>query len=574
MNSKYYLNLFLFLFFVFSADAQLSKKSVKTIETQIEKSYELNDFESVIFLVNQLKANNQLLKANLFEYWFNSVYKFHDLREVKKCSKYYDRFIKGTKGDKKISAQSKYRLESFSNIFPLFIEGENHLKNKSYSEAADVFNKINEIDSIYWQVHFNLSYIYANLGDYQSVFKHSNISLKWNPEAYKLNYLLAYAQFQLKDYDATIITVDKLIEMDEADGGRHELKAHAYFQMGLYQKAIESINRAIQINANQIEYYGFKYSCELKMNNSLGIINSLVEILKIDTLNSAYINTASKFINEVDDRGRLLAVLDSTIYKYPNELNLKLLRINHLSSIDSADYKKGLPIYDDIINSDTNNAYYHFLKGEFIFNAFNQKKTRKDQAYSHLLKANELDPFYYKTYDYLCRLFMWNDAKVTKKYKKLAIKNMYAKIEKDVENPDAYFELAKAYDLPINGYGSGMKYKDSVLRYYELSMLKGMDSLKVMLKRSYVFVQLNMHEECIESYEWLLTQTKNSAVVNSAVHYIPRSYRALKQYGNEKCFILKALKNNGNNISLKKRLIEVEQLMKRKGIKQVNCNDE
>lgn len=560
MKKYCYIITILSLCFSLSAKAQLSRKATKQINAQIESSYALNEFDKVIISTKKLTSSERSLNNKIFECWINSAYELHDLKEAITCYEYYNAFIKETRNNKKISKRSLNRIESLSLITPLFRKGiQDYQADRNHSGTIEKFKEINAIDALFWQPHYYLAQLYITLNKFDLIIEQSQIALKWNPKIYELNYILAYSLFEVKEYEASIINIDKFLKVDNSSEDAHELKAHAFYNLNQYQAGIESINQAIQINPNQIEYYNLKFFCELKIESSEDCFATLIEILNLDTTNSRYIRTAYDFINRVDNRPLYLAILDSAISVSPNNLNLKLLSITQLKPQDKTNYKKNVSIFNDIIKLDSNNAYYHFLKGEFLFNAFNQKSNRTEESYFHLLRAYTLDPFNYQTYNYICRLHMFGDSKITKKFKILAIKNMQIKIKNDKNNPNAYFELAEAYNLPINGYGSGNKYKDSVLKYYDLSLLKGADSLTVMEQRGYILSSLKMYEKCIENYQWLLKQPISNTFRKLAHSYIASSYKSLKKYTKERDAILIAIDKFPDDKSLKKRLKEINR---------------
>jgi tetratricopeptide (TPR) repeat protein len=205
------------------------------------------------------------------------------------------------------------------------------------------------------------------------------------------------------------------------------------------------------------------------------------------------------------------------------------LRVSILDPKTPEEYQVGKSDFDKIksIGKTPNSSY---LKGLFCKNG-NHTESRED-AIEAFVDENRNDPFHYDTYDQLIHMYLWKDNKVTRRYQSLAVVNMTKKAKVFPNDSSVYFELSQAYRLPRNGYGN-YTYYDSTLKYLNIALHKGYDSLIVINKRAQCFKDLKMFDKSLKDYQWLLSKSKSQYSIIHCYWNISNSYRGLKQFDKE-----------------------------------------
>ncbi|MCB0739088.1 MAG: hypothetical protein KDC92_16380, partial [Bacteroidetes bacterium] len=298
-------------------------------------------------------------------------------------------------------------------------------------------------------------------------------------------------------------------------------------------------------------------------------INVLFKLLHFQPDNESYLSQLSLITKATGLREYLFDKCDSVSETDYMQAWPYLAKAPFYERYNDETYHAAIKNYDALIATDPENWNYYFQKGEFIYLSITSRAldddfraTRRKVAISALEKSLELNPDHFYTYNYLNRITMWSNSTECKRYRKMAIAAMHKKAHRNKPNPQYYFELAEAYDLPLNGYGSSSLTKDSVLKYYNLALIHGMDSSTIIAERRHVYAALHNYEASNKDHYWMANHTTNA---KSKIHYyyaIANNYSAMKQPAKAKEMLLKIKELDPNEQSISRRLREVEKELK------------
>ncbi|MBT3935647.1 MAG: tetratricopeptide repeat protein [Bacteroidetes bacterium] len=552
--------LFVLILFGFVGFAQQSKKEIKQDNKRIQISYDGSDYSTVVFIATKLVYNKVDLDSKTFEYWLNSSYLLHDLDAALQCYVYFKHKNIPTKLEKKISSEALVKLNNLQLIYehyPQVTEGIDH--DKSRSEKINTLKNIIEIDPNYIQPYYYLGGFQLNNREYQSAITSMRKVLEVDPKVTYARLVIATAQFYLKQYEKSIAGFELLIKRGEKTEVVYSTKAYAHYNLNQYEKSIDLIEKALNLNQHNKEFCRLKVACERKLEKPMNELESLLKIVEFDIDDKIVNDRIVELANKIDAKNVVLVCLEKCIVKEPQNPGYYLFRIRLYSSQNQNEFENAMSDFDKLISMDSLDAHYYYLKGVFIYNS--KIELRKEQAQEVFEKALSLDPYFFKTYDYICRLHMWGDSRITKKYKKLAIKNLNIKVANNPKDGQASFDLAEAYDLPQNGYGSGTKYRDSTLKYYDMALINDFDSMTVIGERKYLYSLLGKYENCIEDNLWMIERSNNPSYLINCYYSLANCYARLEQYEKEKEVLLKIKKDYPDSF-LEKRLIEVDKNIK------------
>ncbi len=143
-------------------------------------------------------------------------------------------------------------------------------KQQQYEGAAAEFRKLVEEDPLYEAGYRVLGDCYLELKRYTDASDAFEKAVELDPENFVSAQGLAIARFNLKDYDGSISAISKAENLAKSPPQKyqlHHIRGSSYYQQGDFQKAVDELNRAVEIqrgNFADILELGISY---FRLNN-------------------------------------------------------------------------------------------------------------------------------------------------------------------------------------------------------------------------------------------------------------------------------------------------------------------
>jgi len=128
-----------------------------------------------------------------------------------------------------------------------FQQGNEFLKQKSYSEAVEEYNKLLKIDSNYFQAWTNRGYALAGLKEYEAMRESCSTAAIINPSAVYAWNCQGEALHNLRQDQKAIAAFDRAIALNQTDPIFLINKSESLGALGDNQGSLDSIQRAIKI---------------------------------------------------------------------------------------------------------------------------------------------------------------------------------------------------------------------------------------------------------------------------------------------------------------------------------------
>ena len=128
-----------------------------------------------------------------------------------------------------------------------FQQGNELLKQKSFTEAVNEYNKLLNIDSNYFQAWTNRGYALAGLQKYEQMRQSCSTATIINPEAVYAWNCQGEALHNLKQYSEATIAFDRAIALNKTDPIFAINKSESLRALGENEASVASIEQAIQI---------------------------------------------------------------------------------------------------------------------------------------------------------------------------------------------------------------------------------------------------------------------------------------------------------------------------------------
>ncbi len=542
MKTRIFLSLLIFFTSIF-AFGQYSKKRLKEIDSEIEQAYQEGKYNRVIEWCGTLKLTDAKISPATFEYWLNSAYQLHDMNISLSLLELYEQELVVLRSYKKLSDETLAKLAKLHHIDSIYDRSIlNQQSSKINAEQKKMVENMIAIDSTFWQPYMLLGNINYFQLDYPETIKAIKKVLQWQPDNVQALQEIGYSYFNVGDYKSSLFY---LVQVEEPYDISTYLVTVAYanYHIEDYEQALWHCKEALKQPLNyqqKISCYSLKLNCERNLSMKKDEIETLYTFLALDTvkINESNVSYTYHLTKETLGFDESLNKARQHVKKYPANINYLLLKVYHYPYHNQAYYNEAISDFNRLVELDPTNYNFYMLQGRYLFNSEHSREQRAlaKTAFEH---AYQLDSSQYDVHEYMCRLFLWHDTKISKRYKKKAITNMTAKITKDPNNPIGYLDLAKAYDLPTSGYGNNNKYLDSMLKYYNKALVLGGDSFSVLVERRQVYSSLGMFEKSNADHSWIANHTKYSQTKKMCYYSIANNYMSLTQYENAKEVILK-----------------------------------
>jgi tetratricopeptide (TPR) repeat protein len=557
-DSKRSISIVILILICLNSFSQLPNNFQKAYYKQIKKAYKAENYGLTDSLCVYTLNQGFPLNKNPFEYWLDATYQLKSLLKANKCYSYFESQYKNTIYEKLINKDYLAKLKRLSEIqflmSTIWDKNGNLLKDE---KVIGILNRVIDLEPDFYEPHQYLAYGYLFYENYEKAIIHAEKSLELKPDLYYTYTILADANLKLKNYEKTLEILEKISEIQEPNSWFYDTKSTCEYETGDYENCLSSIKKAIELNPNIPRYYNNLetiYFRTKQFDKMLSPMLKTLELEEIDFEKLQYIHFISITSQKEDS---VLNIINNKIKTGGDNDKYILFRTLYYSPQDENDFDAAMNDYNRLIMSDPENALYYYLKGEFVFNVYTSDKEIRSIGKKALEKAIIYDPNNFKAYEYLCRFNLFSDAKRAKEVKHIAIENLRRKAYETPDSAENYYILALAFDLPINGYGYEKLYNDSIVKYLNLAINLGHDSVKTLQKRAETFEDMKKYEEAISDYLWLYEKTDSDYLKSHILYKLSDCFKLNKEYEKAREYIIKVKELYPQHFN-KWRLIDIE----------------
>lgn len=154
-----------------------------------------------------------------------------------------------------------------------------------YADAREEFHKVLLNRPSFSAVLYMISICYTLEKKYSDGLIFANRSLEFNPESAMNHYAQGLASAGMEEYDSAIISFENAIELDPDNDDFHAQLALTYLQKQILGKAELHINKALEINPNNIMALGLKSHYENLFSRGDSAKSLLDKALEVDPTN-------------------------------------------------------------------------------------------------------------------------------------------------------------------------------------------------------------------------------------------------------------------------------------------------
>jgi tetratricopeptide (TPR) repeat protein len=313
-------------------------------------------------------------------------------------------------------------------------------------------------------------------------------------------FLKAEECYTNKQYEKSIKYIEKAIAINSENDVNFFALAKVYKEMGKYDRAMQAINKALQLNPIH-EYYFQKsllYSHLKDYNNALNVVEKAINLsgielykeyqasfymfngqydLAIDEFNKLYDNgynfnepSQLNYVNMLIDKEfytKAMVVINTALES--DSLNPKYLHQKGLIYFGMAEYKNAIQTFQKAINNCDDeiglreDSCFFIAESNFLLGNYEASIQGFNELIKEMLQNKEIylkDKIYQNASDFFDTLLMYyaylcNKLDKVEDYSKLqeTLKTMISYIEKEnIEIMDNYSTAIIYYLVPINDY--------------------------------------------------------------------------------------------------------------------------
>ncbi|MBK6265097.1 hypothetical protein JKA74_08610 [Marivirga sp. S37H4] len=247
--------------------------------------------------------------------------------------------------------------------------------------------------------------------------------------------------FNNKEYNKALTYTDKLIAKDSLDYVTWTMKGRALFNSGRQEEGIKAVNKAIEINPDYYEAYGYRAI----MSKLTGDYNAkqVLDDFEIATLhdqeNFKLLKSKAGFLYMTGQYEKALNEYDGLLKFYPNDYSIIVLHSTTNSKLGKQEL--ALKGYNKAIEIDSIQSFAYEQRG-FLFieqEKYEQAIKEFNKVIQLIQKNKELDPV--EAYNYNNRGFAYHKAGNNKQ----ALKDINHSLKLLSSNSYAYKNRAIVY---------------------------------------------------------------------------------------------------------------------------------
>jgi superkiller protein 3 len=151
-----------------------------------------------------------------------------------------------------VAAQNTLQAD---NTGKLFFEGCELIRQKKYTEAAKVFEKIIEADPTKRGAHTNLSWMYLELGRYEDAANTAQKEIALYPKSSMAHNNLGFALTRLGKFEEAILELQKAVALDVHNTKAHINLGYAFSSLKRYEEAVSALEFLTESNPDYAQGY-------------------------------------------------------------------------------------------------------------------------------------------------------------------------------------------------------------------------------------------------------------------------------------------------------------------------------
>jgi len=288
-----------------------------------------------------------------------------------KALKYYEDFLKLPNNDKE---EIVYVYTALASIY--------YSVDKDLKKAIEYYKKAYELDKSQLNLE-RLSYLLLQNQNYKEV-----VNLLYNNENIEhsstLRYFLGVAYFSLKDFKKALLEFSNVDFASDLYTDAQAKKALCYLETKEPQKAVETIQKVIEINPNEELYKTYFYILNQQKDWD-GLISALKQSTKVlKDKEKIYFYLADVYYDKKHDKQKAIHYLNEALRINPNDPEV-LNYLGYLYIDENIDVKAGIEMVQKALRIQPDNPYYLDSLGWGYY-----KEKRFKLALYYLEKANRL----------------------------------------------------------------------------------------------------------------------------------------------------------------------------------------
>ncbi|MFX0029362.1 MAG: hypothetical protein ACFE8B_09140 [Candidatus Hermodarchaeota archaeon] len=272
-------------------------------------------------------------------------------------------------------------------------------RNKESIELLDNqidFSLINEEEQTYISGLFVLGFSYTAIGDVENALNMANKAVETFPNhaiCYALKGLiLGYNKIYNFSSDIAkkedgLSYIEKAINLESNDVMKarfHHLKTLILLELDQYENAIVSVEKALELNPKNLDFYNSKIRILLYFDQFDDIISILDKLILEFPEGERNLKIKKAYIlKEMKNVEGGLEIINELLEKYPDDNNLLLNKIYWLQYLDERELV--MDTIEKLINKNPESSIFHDTYGEILMNFEDYEK-----AAAEFLKTIEL----------------------------------------------------------------------------------------------------------------------------------------------------------------------------------------
>lgn len=402
------------------------------------------------------------------------------------------------------------KVKRKKNLDPALIEsGFNCIDNKDYKNGLIEFNKAQKYiltKEQKSQLYYGFGLIHYKKGNYQKAIKYLNNAIKLKNETPWLYVTLAKTYRIMEEYDKSIDILNKIITINPNFILLHVQKGITYLHDHKIDNAIECFDYSINMNKGYAKSYYYKGLALKNMEDYNNALENLNKAIEIEDENLQFWNKKFDcllFLHKFNDIHQCFDIVNKIFPKHPDFCFAKGIALQHIK-----EYEKSLKYFDIAINKDDSNYTVYCFKAKSL-----RKLKEYNLAIDTLLK--------------LIKLIKIKLIKISDDQKNVYIllAKLYYKI-KDFENSKKY--CLKAYKIyssnlyllnimansffNLSDYENAIKYYKEMLEFYDKyhNVIKDQD---ILIHLARLFFGLNDYDNALKFYKKVFELNKNDTYI-------------------------------------------------------------
>ena len=180
-------------------------------------------------------------------------------------------------------------------------------------KAVEYYTKTIEVDPKWSNAYFNRGSILAQQKKYTEALSDFKIFDQLSPDDFEVQYLMAACNYYLGDKSVSFTLVNKSLKRKEPFFDALKLRGTIYLERGEPKEAIEDLNKALLIRANDYDIYYMRGFCYEALNDNTNALNSYLKAEGLGYSNDVVFNNIGNLFTKQNDFNKALIYFGKAI---------------------------------------------------------------------------------------------------------------------------------------------------------------------------------------------------------------------------------------------------------------------